>query len=160
MCFSPTHASVPAAAGHRDKPTLEGVSRTHVNARRGLVQHPMPHHVDERRVFEAITPGKDVDGVTTASFVAIALTEPGLASCTPAGIMRLLDTYNVDLAGQQAVVVGRSPILGKPRWRAAPRPATRARLITPGPCGVGPMTIAVLLAQTIDAAHARDSAIT
>lgn len=79
-----------------------------------LVQHPMPAHVDERAVFEAITPGKDVDGVTMASFAAMSLGEPGFHSCTPAGIMHLLDAYDVDPTGLHAVVVGRSPILGKP----------------------------------------------
>ena len=79
-----------------------------------LVQHPMPAHVDERRVFEAIAPAKDVDGVTGASFAAMALGGPGFAACTPAGIIRLLDAYAVDVRGQRAVVVGRSPILGKP----------------------------------------------
>jgi methylenetetrahydrofolate dehydrogenase (NADP+) / methenyltetrahydrofolate cyclohydrolase len=79
-----------------------------------LVQHPMPTHIDERGVFEAITPSKDVDGVTTASFAAMALGGPGFQSCTPAGIIRLLDAYGVDPAGLHAVVIGRSPILGKP----------------------------------------------
>lgn len=79
-----------------------------------LVQHPMPAHIDERAVFEAITPGKDVDGVTMASFAAMSLGEPGFHSCTPAGIMHLLDAYDVDPTGLHAVVVGRSPILGKP----------------------------------------------
>jgi methylenetetrahydrofolate dehydrogenase (NADP+) / methenyltetrahydrofolate cyclohydrolase len=79
-----------------------------------LVQHPMPAHIDERRVFEAIRPSKDVDGVTTASFAAMALGGAGFQSCTPAGIIRLLDAYGVDPAGRHAVVIGRSPILGKP----------------------------------------------
>lgn len=79
-----------------------------------LVQHPMPGHVDERRVFEAIAPHKDVDGVTMASFAAMALGSSGFHSCTPAGIMRILDAYDVDPTGMHAVVVGRSPILGKP----------------------------------------------
>jgi methylenetetrahydrofolate dehydrogenase (NADP+) / methenyltetrahydrofolate cyclohydrolase len=79
-----------------------------------LVQHPMPAHVDERRVFEAIASTKDVDGVTMTSFAAMALGEKGFLSCTPAGIMHLLNAYNVDPAGLYAVVVGRSPILGKP----------------------------------------------
>jgi methylenetetrahydrofolate dehydrogenase (NADP+)/methenyltetrahydrofolate cyclohydrolase len=177
----------------------------------------VPPHVDERAVFEAIAPGKDVDGVTTASFAAMAFGEAGFASCTPGGIMRLLDAYDVEPAGQHAVVVGRSPILGKPAGMlllgrdatvtychsktadlpgiiaqadivvaAVGRPelirgewikpgavvvdagynpgnvgdveyaaaAERARLITPVPGGVGPMTIAVLLAQTVDAAEA------
>ena len=176
----------------------------------------MPPHVDERHVFDAIDPAKDVDGVTTASFGAMSFGEPGFASCTPAGIVRLLDAYEVTLAGQDAVVVGRSPILGRPVGMlllardatvtfchsktadlaaavrradivvaAVGRPelirgdwikpgavvdagynpgnvgdveyaaaARRARLITPVPGGVGPMTIAVLLSQTIQAALA------
>jgi methylenetetrahydrofolate dehydrogenase (NADP+)/methenyltetrahydrofolate cyclohydrolase len=79
-----------------------------------LVQHPMPAQIDERAVFETITPGKDVDGVTMASFAAMSLGGPGFHSCTPAGIMHLLDAYNVDPTGLHAVVIGRSPILGKP----------------------------------------------
>lgn len=185
-----------------------------------LVQHPMPPQVDERQVFEAITPAKDVDGVTGASFAAMALGDEGFASCTPGGIMHLLDAYSVDPAGQRAVVVGRSPILGKPVGMlllarhatvtychsktadldsvvgeadivvaAVGRPelikgnwikagavvidagynpgnigdveyaaaAQRARLITPVPGGVGPTTIAVLLAQTVEAAESTHS---
>ncbi|MEO6702806.1 MAG: bifunctional 5,10-methylenetetrahydrofolate dehydrogenase/5,10-methenyltetrahydrofolate cyclohydrolase [Jatrophihabitantaceae bacterium] len=182
-----------------------------------LVQHPMPGQIDERQVFDAIAASKDVDGVTAASFAAMSFNEPGFASCTPAGILRLLDAYRVPLAGRNAVVIGRSAILGKPVGMlllardatvtfchsktidlagvvrradivvaAAGRPelirgdwikpgavvidagynpgnvgdveyeaaANRARLITPVPGGVGPMTIAVLLAQTVQAALA------
>lgn len=79
-----------------------------------LLQHPVPKAVDERAAFEAIAPYKDVDGVTKDSFASMAFGLPGFASCTPAGIMRLLDAYDVVLAGQHAVVIGRSPILGKP----------------------------------------------
>ena len=79
-----------------------------------LVQHPVPTQVDERAVFEAIAPTKDVDGVTAHSFAAVALDLPGFPSCTAAGIMQLLDSYGVDLSGRHAVVIGRSPILGKP----------------------------------------------
>jgi methylenetetrahydrofolate dehydrogenase (NADP+)/methenyltetrahydrofolate cyclohydrolase len=79
-----------------------------------LLQHPVPDAVDERAAFEAIAPHKDVDGVTMASFASMAFGLPGFASCTPAGIMRLLDEYDVDPAGRHAVVIGRSPILGKP----------------------------------------------
>ena len=79
-----------------------------------LLQHPVPAAVDERAAFEAIARRKDVDGVTKASFASMAFGLPGFASCTPAGIMRLLDAYDVDPAGTHAVVVGRSPILGKP----------------------------------------------
>ncbi|GAB3764458.1 bifunctional 5,10-methylenetetrahydrofolate dehydrogenase/5,10-methenyltetrahydrofolate cyclohydrolase [Microlunatus parietis] len=183
-----------------------------------LVQHPVPSQVDEPAVFEAIGAAKDVDGVTMASFAAMGLGRPGFQSCTPGGIIRLLDAYEVPLAGQHAVVVGRSPILGKPvgllllernatvtychsktrdlaevvktadivvaavgkpelirgdwikegavvvdggynpgnvgdvEYAAA---AERASWITPVPGGVGPMTIATLLAQTVDAAAAR-----
>ena len=181
-----------------------------------LLQHPVPPHIDERAAFEAIAPEKDVDGVTTASFAATAFGTEGFDSCTPGGIMRLLDAYGVELSGNHAVVVGRSPILGKPVGMlllgrdatvtychsktvdlptvlatadilvaAVGRPelirgadvkagavvidagynagnvgdvdfagaVARASLVTPVPGGVGPMTIAVLLEQTVDAAE-------
>jgi methylenetetrahydrofolate dehydrogenase (NADP+)/methenyltetrahydrofolate cyclohydrolase len=79
-----------------------------------LLQHPVPGAIDERAAFEAIAPKKDVDGVTKDSFASMAFGLPGFASCTPAGIMRLLDAYDVDPTGKHAVVIGRSPILGKP----------------------------------------------
>jgi methylenetetrahydrofolate dehydrogenase (NADP+) / methenyltetrahydrofolate cyclohydrolase len=79
-----------------------------------LLQHPVPEGVDERAAFEAIAPHKDVDGVTKASFASMAFGLPGFTSCTPAGIMRLLDAYGIDPTGRHAVVIGRSPILGKP----------------------------------------------
>jgi methylenetetrahydrofolate dehydrogenase (NADP+)/methenyltetrahydrofolate cyclohydrolase len=182
-----------------------------------LLQHPMGEHIDERAAFEAIAPEKDVDGVTFASFATMSFGLPGFVSCTPGGIMRLLDAYGVDPAGKRAVVVGRSAILGKPagmlllardatvtychsRIRdlsqtvreadivvaAVGRPrliegqdikpgavvvdagynagnvgdvdlesaVERASLITPVPGGVGPMTIATLLEQTVQAAQA------
>lgn len=182
-----------------------------------LLQHPVPRHIDERAAFEAIAPHKDVDGVTPASFAATALGFPGYESCTPSGILRLLDAYGIDIAGKRAAVIGRSPILGLPvgmlllrrnatvtycHSRTANLPdqvggadivvagvgqpelirgswikrgavvvdagynpgnvgdveyaaaCERAQWITPVPGGVGPMTIAVLLAQTADAAGA------
>ncbi|WP_105973153.1 bifunctional 5,10-methylenetetrahydrofolate dehydrogenase/5,10-methenyltetrahydrofolate cyclohydrolase [Streptomyces geranii] len=188
-----------------DDPAVHGI----------LLQHPMGGHIDERAAFEAIAPEKDVDGVTFASFATMSFGLPGFVSCTPGGIMRLLDAYDVDPSGKRAVVVGRSAILGKPvgmlllgrdatvtychsRTRdlasavreadivvaAVGRPrlirgedikpgavvidagynagnvgdvdfdsaVERAGLITPVPGGVGPMTIAVLLEQTVDAA--------
>ncbi|MFI9342006.1 bifunctional 5,10-methylenetetrahydrofolate dehydrogenase/5,10-methenyltetrahydrofolate cyclohydrolase [Streptomyces sp. NPDC052773] len=181
-----------------------------------LLQHPVGAHIDERAAFEAIAPEKDVDGVTFASFATMSFGLPGFVSCTPGGIMRLLDEYGVDPAGKRAVVVGRSAILGKPAGMlllardatvtychsrtadlsAAVREADivvaavgrprlirgqdvkpgavvidagynpgnvgdvdfdsaveRASLITPVPGGVGPMTIATLLEQTVDAAE-------
>jgi len=181
-----------------------------------LLQHPMPAHIDERAAFEAISPAKDVDGVTMHSFAAMAFGEPGFYSCTPGGIVRLLDAYDVELAGHHAVVVGRSPILGKPvgmlllareatvtfchsktvgladvvrqgdvvvaaagkrelirgEWTKPGAviidagynqgnigdvdfagASTNASLITPVPGGVGPMTIATLVQQTVAAAE-------
>lgn len=180
-----------------------------------LLQHPVPRHIDERAAFEAIAPHKDVDGVTAASFAATALGLPGFESCTPSGILRLLDAYDIGIAGKHVAVIGRSPILGLPvgmmllrrnatvtychsrtvdlpdqvgradivvaavgqpelirgSWikrgavvvDAGYNPGNvgdveysaareRAQWITPVPGGVGPMTIAVLLAQTADAA--------
>jgi methylenetetrahydrofolate dehydrogenase (NADP+) / methenyltetrahydrofolate cyclohydrolase len=180
-----------------------------------LLQHPVPAHIDERAAFEAIAPAKDVDGVTMHSFAAMAFGLAGFASATPGGMLRLLDAYGVDPAGQHAVVIGRSPILGKPagmlllardatvtychsKTRDLPEIVRTAdilvasvgraefvrgdwvkpgavvldagyspgpvgdvdfagardvaRLITPVPGGVGPVTIAVLLAQTVTAA--------
>ncbi len=184
-----------------------------------LLQHPVPTHVDERKAFEAIRPDKDVDGVTMHSFAAMAFGLPGFSSCTPAGIMRLLDEYQVDPAGRHAVVIGRSPILGKPagmllmardatvtychshtrqlpaivgtgdivvaavgkagfvrgHWLQpgsvvidagySPGPSGDVDfdeavkvcgLITPVPGGVGPMTIAMLIDQTVTAAEQAD----
>lgn len=189
-----------------DDPTVHGI----------LLQHPVGPHIDERAAFEAIAPGKDVDGVTLSSYSAMSFGLPGFVSCTPGGIMRLLDEYDVDPAGKRAVVVGRSAILGKPVGMlllgrdatvtychsrttglssvvreadivvaAVGRPRLirgedikpgavvidagynpgnvgdvdfdtareRARLITPVPGGVGPMTIAVLLEQTVTGAE-------
>ncbi|MFG1909966.1 bifunctional 5,10-methylenetetrahydrofolate dehydrogenase/5,10-methenyltetrahydrofolate cyclohydrolase [Kribbella sp. NPDC048928] len=192
-----------------DDPAVHGI----------LLQHPVPAQIDERAAFEAIDPAKDVDGVTLRSFGAMALNDaadPGFKSATPGGIMRLLAAYEVPLEGAHAVVIGRSPILGKPagmlllasnatvtyahsRTRdladlvrtadvviaAVGKPnfvrgdwlkpgavvvdagynegnvgdvhfeeaAEVARLITPVPGGVGPMTIALLLEQTVDAAE-------
>lgn len=79
-----------------------------------LLQHPVPPHIDERAAFEAIAADKDVDGVTMASFARMSFGEAGFVSCTPGGILRLLDHHGVELAGKHAVVIGRSPILGKP----------------------------------------------
>ena len=183
-----------------------------------LLQHPVPAQIDERAAFEAIDPAKDVDGVTMRSFAAMAFGDPGFRSATPGGIMRLLEAYDVPIAGAHAVVIGRSPILGKPVGMlllasnatvtyahsrtvglpeivrtadivvaAVGKPdfvrgdwlkpgavvidagynegnigdvqfeeaAQVARLITPVPGGVGPMTIALLLEQAVDAAEAQ-----
>ena len=79
-----------------------------------LLQHPVPEQIDERRCFDAIDIKKDVDGVTCLGFGNMAMEEQAFGSCTPQGIMRLLKEYSLDISGKNAVVVGRSPILGKP----------------------------------------------
>ena len=79
-----------------------------------LLQHPVPSQIDERACFDAIAAEKDVDGVTCLGFGRMAMNEPAYGSATPQGIMRILESYNIDLNGKHAVVVGRSPILGKP----------------------------------------------
>jgi methylenetetrahydrofolate dehydrogenase (NADP+)/methenyltetrahydrofolate cyclohydrolase len=79
-----------------------------------LLQHPVPGQIDERAAFDRIALAKDVDGVTALGFGRMALGEPAYGSATPAGIMRLLEHYEVPVEGRRAVVVGRSPILGKP----------------------------------------------
>ena len=183
-----------------------------------LLQHPVPKQIDERACFDQIQIGKDVDGVTSQGFGRMALGLPSFGSATPAGIMRLLSHYRLAVKGKKAVVVGRSPILGKPmammllnadatvvichskteelaslvseaelvvgavgkpefirdRWirdgaivvDAGYHPGGRGDIqmttikdrclaYTPVPGGVGPMTIATLLTQTVEAAEKR-----
>jgi methylenetetrahydrofolate dehydrogenase (NADP+)/methenyltetrahydrofolate cyclohydrolase len=79
-----------------------------------LLQHPVPRQIDERQCFERISLDKDVDGVTMLGFGRMAMGEPAYGSATPAGILRLLRHHGIRLEGRHAVVVGRSPILGKP----------------------------------------------
>ena len=79
-----------------------------------LLQHPVPDHIDERACFEHIDLAKDVDGVTSLGFGRMSMQQPAFGSCTPQGIMHLLAHHNIELSGLEAVVVGRSPILGKP----------------------------------------------
>jgi methylenetetrahydrofolate dehydrogenase (NADP+)/methenyltetrahydrofolate cyclohydrolase len=185
-----------------------------------LVQLPLPGHIDERRVIEAIDPAKDIDGIHPMNAGRLYLGEPTLVPGTPLGVMRMLDEYEIPLEGQNAVVVGRSAIVGKPmahlllgrnatvtichsrtkdlarhtleadvlvaavgrKHLIAPEmvkegaavidvgmnrtdeglfgdvdPATaeRAAFITPVPGGVGPMTIAMVMQNTVTAAQAR-----
>ena len=79
-----------------------------------LLQHPVPSQINERQCFDAISVEKDVDGVTCIGFGQMTMGEEAFGSCTPAGIMRILEHYNIEISGKNAVVVGRSPILGKP----------------------------------------------
>ena len=79
-----------------------------------LLQHPVPEQINERLCFDAIDLTKDVDGVTCLGFGRMAMGEEAFGCATPKGIMRLLEAYEVGLSGKHAVVIGRSPILGKP----------------------------------------------
>ena len=79
-----------------------------------LLQHPVPSQINERACFDAIDVNKDVDGVTCLGFGNMAMGEEAYGSCTPQGIIRLLDYYDIETEGKHAVVIGRSPILGKP----------------------------------------------
>lgn len=79
-----------------------------------LLQHPVPEQIDERLCFDAISAAKDVDGVTCLGFGRMSMGEEAYGCATPKGIMRLLEAYNIEFSGKHAVVVGRSPILGKP----------------------------------------------
>ncbi|MCC2686114.1 MAG: bifunctional 5,10-methylene-tetrahydrofolate dehydrogenase/5,10-methylene-tetrahydrofolate [Paenibacillaceae bacterium] len=87
-----------------DDPQIHGI----------LLQHPVPDHIDERAAFEAISIQKDVDGVTTLGFAQNAFGFADFPSCTPAAIMAILEYYNIPIESKHAVVIGRSPILGKP----------------------------------------------
>ena len=187
-----------------------------------LLQHPIPNLADERACFDRIALDKDVDGVTSWGFGRMSMKEPAFGSATPAGIMRLLRHYRIQLHGMRAAVVGRSAILGRPmatmldhanctvtlchRYTAdlpghlreadlvvaalgarefiraewlkdgvvivdagyhapvgelpacgdvelSPGLRARAKAYTPVPGGVGPMTIATLMAQTVESAE-------
>jgi len=181
-----------------------------------LLQHPVPSQIDERSCFDRISLEKDVDGVTALGFGRMAMGEPAYGSATPVGIMRLLRHYEIPLQGKHAVVIGRSPILGKPiammllnanatvtichsKTQELPEIIRSADIVvgavgkpefirgewikpgavvvdagyhpgnigdielsvvidtctayTPVPGGVGPMTIATLIAQTVEAAE-------
>ena len=79
-----------------------------------LLQHPVPKHIDEQKCFNFIAPEKDVDGVNVTSFGAMTMQLDAYKSATPFSIRSILKYYNIELEGKHAVVVGRSPILGKP----------------------------------------------
>lgn len=79
-----------------------------------LLQHPVPNQIDERKAFDAISIDKDVDGVTSLGFGQLSMGFGKFPSCTPAGILAILDYYQLPIEGKHAVVIGRSPILGKP----------------------------------------------
>ena len=186
-----------------------------------LVQLPLPDHLDETRVIEAIAPEKDIDGIHPFNAGCLYLGRPTLVPGTPLGVMRMLDEYGIELEGARAVVVGRSAIVGKPMAHLLlqrnatvtichsrtqdlqrhtldadvlvaavgrthiigadmvkagstvidvgmnrgegkkvygdvdPSAADVAAYMTPVPGGVGPMTIAMVMANTVTAARAR-----
>ncbi len=183
-----------------------------------LLQHPVPNQINERLCFDKITIEKDVDGVTCLGFGKMTMGEKAFGSATPAGIMKLIGHYNLPIEGKQAVVIGRSPILGKPiammllnenatvtichsRTKNLPNIVRQADIVvgavgipefikadwikdnaividagyhkggigdielnkvkdrtlayTPVPGGVGPMTIATLISQTVESAENR-----
>ncbi len=189
-----------------------------------LVQLPLPDHLDEKSLLELVDPSKDVDGFHPYNLGRLLSGSPIVKPCTPLGIMRLLDEYGVELKGKEAVVVGRSVIVGKPMWLlllerhatvttchsktrdlafhtkradvlvvAAGRPrmitadmvkpgavvidvginrledgslvgdvdfesvSEVASMITPVPGGVGPMTVAMLLYNTVQAAKRQNN---
>lgn len=79
-----------------------------------IVQLPLPRHIDEQRVIEAVNPEKDVDGFHPVNVGKLSIGLPGFKSATPAGIIELLRRYNIDTRGKHVVVIGRSNIVGKP----------------------------------------------
>jgi methylenetetrahydrofolate dehydrogenase (NADP+)/methenyltetrahydrofolate cyclohydrolase len=185
-----------------------------------LVQLPLPGHIDEAAIIEAIDPAKDIDGIHPVNAGRLYLGRPKLVPGTPLGVMRMLEEYAIPLSGANAVVIGRSGIVGKPMAQLLlaanatvttchsrtrdlaqhtleadilvaavgqphmvkadmvkpgstvidvgltrtddglfgdvdPAAAERAGHITPVPGGVGPMTIAMVLQNTVTAARAR-----
>lgn len=79
-----------------------------------LVQLPLPSHIDEDKIIEAISPLKDVDGFHPQSVGALSIGQPGFVSCTPAGVIQLLKRSGIEIEGKECVVIGRSNIVGKP----------------------------------------------
>ena len=79
-----------------------------------LVQLPVPKHINEEQIINAISPSKDVDGFHPASVGALSIGQKGFVSCTPAGVIQLLKRSNIEISGKECVVIGRSNIVGKP----------------------------------------------
>jgi methylenetetrahydrofolate dehydrogenase (NADP+)/methenyltetrahydrofolate cyclohydrolase len=212
------HHQLPADASEQELVTLIGELNEEPDVSGILLQLPVPDHLDGPTLTALIDPDKDVDGLTPISAGHLVQNRPGLRPCTPAGCLELLDRYEVELEGAEAVVLGRSDLVGKPissmllhrnatvttchsRTRDLPaacrradvliaavgqprmvqgdwiKPGAtvidvginrtvaglvgdvdfaaaseRAGLITPVPGGVGPMTIAMLVRNTVTAA--------
>ena len=91
-------------AGLNANPAIDGI----------LLQLPLPEGLDARPCIEAVSPEKDVDGLTAVNQGRVAMNVPGLRPCTPAGILALLDHYHISTVGKKAVVIGRSNLVGRP----------------------------------------------
>ena len=108
-------AVMPASASEEEILSKVGELNSRIEVNGILVQMPLPKHVDARKVIEAISPIKDVDGFSPINQGKLAYgDEKGLVPCTPLGITRLLEHYNVPIRGARAVVIGRSNIVGRP----------------------------------------------
>lgn len=105
---------LPAATSEKELLELVAGLNADASVHGILVQLPLPKHIDESKVIEAIAPSKDVDGFHPVNAGRLLIGQPGFVACTPLGILKILDHEKVDLKGSHAVVVGRSNIVGKP----------------------------------------------
>jgi methylenetetrahydrofolate dehydrogenase (NADP+)/methenyltetrahydrofolate cyclohydrolase len=108
------HRHLPATISQRELEQLVTTLSEDDSVTGILVQLPLPAHLDPRPVIACIHPDKDVDGLTGESVARLTTGQPGLRPCTPSGVMRLLDATGIDVAGLDAVVVGRSDLVGRP----------------------------------------------
>ncbi len=112
--FASRHHALPATTTEAEVLALVGALAADPVVHGILVQLPLPADIDSAQIIAAIPPEKDVDGFHTQSIGALVLKKPGFVSCTPAGILRLLQESGIDPAGRRAVVVGRSSNVGLP----------------------------------------------
>lgn len=108
------HRHLPSTIGQRELEELVSALSDDDAVTGILVQLPLPAHLDARAVIRRIHPDKDVDGLTGESVARLTTGQPGLRPCTPSGVMRLLAAYDVPIEGMDAVVVGRSDLVGRP----------------------------------------------
>ncbi len=108
------HVELPAAAAQGEVERVVADLAADPGVHAVLVQLPLPAGLDTNRVIDLIPPDKDVDGLTARSLGRLVRGEPGLVPCTPRGIMRLLEHYDVPVAGRRALVLGRSTLVGLP----------------------------------------------
>ena len=106
--------NLPASASQRDAENLVKELVASDNIHGILVQLPLPSHLDEQAILKLIPPAKDVDGFCAQNVGNLAMNRETIVACTPFGVMKLLEEYGVDPRGKNAVVLGRSNIVGKP----------------------------------------------